>query len=172
KEGNYFYEFGPFRLDPGKRLLLRNGEPLPLRPKAFDTLLVLVQNSGRVLDKDELMQAVWGATIVEEGGLTRNISVLRKTLGESPDEHRYIVTVPGRGYCFVATVRKVESEDHDEAKELIIESCSHSPVVITEEDSGGPEVAEAIEERMALTKTEANLLPVASGAYLNGRRNS
>src|SRR5262245_65909258 len=96
KEGNYFYEFGPFRLDPCRHLLLRDAEPLPLRPKAFDTLLVLVQNSGRVLDKDELMQAVWGDTIVEEGGLTRNISVLRKTLGESADHQRYIVAAPGQ----------------------------------------------------------------------------
>jgi len=128
ESGNYLYEFGPFRLDSGKRLLLRDGEPLQLRPKAFDTLLVLVQNSGRVLDKDELMQAVWGATIVEEGGLTRNISVLRKALGESPDEHRYIVTAPGRGYCFVATVRIVKIEENDEAKSQVVESHSLTPV--------------------------------------------
>src|SRR5262249_5166764 len=168
KEGNYFYEFGPFRLDPCRRLLLRDAEPLPLRPKAFDTLLVLVQNSGRVLDKDELMQAVWGGTIVEEGGLARNISVLRKTLGESPDEHRYIVTAPGRGYCFVATVRKVEIEDHDEANMLAIESHPLTSLVITGEDSGGLEVGIAVEERMAVTKAEANFLPVSRDVYMTG----
>ena len=181
KEGNYFYEFGPFRLDPGRRLLLRDVEPLPLRPKAFDTLLVLVQNSGRVLNKDELMQAVWGDTIVEEGGLTRNISVLRKTLGESPDHHRYIVTAPGRGYCFVATVRKVDSEDHDEAKSLVVENHALSRMAINDEDStslGGAGAANELiavtDELIAVTEAEANLLPVPSGAYparrLNVRR--
>src|SRR5262249_29289350 len=174
KEGNYFYEFGPFRLDPGRRLLLRDVEPLPLRPKAFDTLLVLVQNSGRVRNKDELMQAVWGDTIVEEGGLTRNISVLRKTLGESPDHHRYIVTAPGRGYCFVATVRKVDSEDHDEAKSLVVENHALSRMAINDEDSTSLGVAGAANELIAVTEAEANLLPVPSGAYparrLNVRR--
>src|SRR5215510_219563 len=165
KSGNYFYEFGPFRLDPGRRLLLREGEPLPLRPKAFDTLLVLVQNSGHVVNKDELMQAVWGDTIVEEGGLTRNISVLRKTLGESPDHHRYIVTAPGRGYCFVATVRKVDSEDPDEAKSLVIENHALSRMVITDEEPTSLEVADAADELIAVTEAEAPLLQVSSGPY-------
>src|SRR5262249_51072007 len=74
------------------------------------------------------MQAVWGSTIVEEGGLTRNISVLRKTLGENPDEHRYIVTAPGRGYCFVAAVRKmpIGGEKNDEVKTAVIEAEAES----------------------------------------------
>src|SRR5215831_9437594 len=163
KEGNYFYEFGPFRLDPGRRLLLRDVEPLPLRPKAFDTLLVLVQNSGRVLNKDELMQAVWGDTIVEEGGLVRNISVLRKALGESPDEHRYIVTAPGRGYCFVATVRKVVSEDHNDANGPLPEPPPPAPVspalpIIDESYSNGHEVAPAAQGSRNGTRAEAKSL--------------
>ena len=81
------YEFGPFSLDAGKRLLLRDGEPVPLAPKVLETLLALIENRERVLTKDELLQQVWGDTIVEEGGLTRNVSVLRKTLGEKPDDH-------------------------------------------------------------------------------------
>ena len=89
-----FYEFGPFSVDAGKRLLLRNGEPVPLAPKVLETLLVLIENRERVLSKDELLKQVWGDTIVEEGGLTRNISVLRKALGEKPEDHQYIVTVP------------------------------------------------------------------------------
>jgi DNA-binding winged helix-turn-helix (wHTH) protein/Tfp pilus assembly protein PilF len=100
-----FYEFGPFSVDAGKRLLLRNGEPVPLAPKVLETLLVLIENRERVLSKDELLKLVWGDTIVEEGGLTRNVSVLRKTLGEKPEDHQYIVTVPARGYRFVADVR-------------------------------------------------------------------
>jgi DNA-binding winged helix-turn-helix (wHTH) protein/Tfp pilus assembly protein PilF len=101
-----FYEFGPFSVDAGKRLLLRNGEPVPLAPKVLETLLVLIENRERVLTKDDLLKQVWGDTIVEEGGLTRNISVLRKALGEKPEDHHYIVTVPARGYRFVAEVRE------------------------------------------------------------------
>ena len=101
-----FYEFGPFAVDAGKRLLLRNGDPVPLAPKVLETLLVLIENRERVLSKDELLNQVWGDTIVEEGGLTRNISVLRKALGEKPEDHHYIVTVPARGYQFVAEVRE------------------------------------------------------------------
>jgi DNA-binding winged helix-turn-helix (wHTH) protein/Flp pilus assembly protein TadD len=99
------YEFGPFSVDAGKRLLRRNGEPVPLAPKVLETLLALIENRERVLSKDELLKHVWGDTIVEEGGLTRNISVLRKALGEKPEDHQYIVTVPARGYRFVADVR-------------------------------------------------------------------
>jgi DNA-binding winged helix-turn-helix (wHTH) protein/TolB-like protein/Tfp pilus assembly protein PilF len=105
------YEFDLFCVDTGKRLLLRQGEPVPLKPKVFETLLVLVQNSGRVLDKDELMQTIWPDTIVEENNLTQNISAIRKALGERRDEHRYVVTVPGRGYRFVADVREPHVED-------------------------------------------------------------
>jgi tetratricopeptide (TPR) repeat protein/DNA-binding winged helix-turn-helix (wHTH) protein len=100
-------EFGEFQLDPTERLLLRDGRPIPITPKAFDTLLVLVENSGRLLDKNELMQAVWPDTFVEEAGLTRNISSLRKALCEPADETRYIETVPRRGYRFVSPVRRV-----------------------------------------------------------------
>ena len=103
---NHVYEFGSFSLDANKRLLLRAGEPLPLAPKVLETLIALVENRGRVLSKDELLKQVWGDTIVEEGGLTRNISVLRKALGERPDDHQYIVTVPAQGYRFVAEVQE------------------------------------------------------------------
>ena len=98
------FEFGPFSLDPEKRLLLRNGATVPLAPKVLDTLLALVENRERVLSKDELLDQVWGGASVEEGGLTRNVSILRKTLGEKPDDHQFIVTVPGLGYRFVAAL--------------------------------------------------------------------
>src|SRR5712692_4509877 len=100
------YEFGPFCLNPLKRIVLRDGEPLPLTPKCFDILLALVEHPGEVLVKEELMESIWPDTVVEEGNLNRNISTLRKALGESPNDHRYIVTVPGRGYRFVAEVRE------------------------------------------------------------------
>jgi eukaryotic-like serine/threonine-protein kinase len=98
------YEFGPFHIDPVERLLVRDGAPVPLPPKAFDTLLVLIRNSGRLLTKEELMKAIWPDTYVEEASLAQNISVLRKTLGEGAGEHQFIETVPRRGYRFLVTV--------------------------------------------------------------------
>ena len=103
----YIYEFDDFRVDPGRRLLLEgDGRPLPLTPKAFDTLIYLVQHSDVVLGKETLMRAIWGETAVEENNLNQCISALRRALGEKRAEHRYIVTVPGRGYRFVAPVTK------------------------------------------------------------------
>ena len=103
----YVYEFDDFRVDPGRRLLLgRDGRPRPLTPKAFDTLIYLVQHADVVLGKETLMRAIWADTAVEENNLTQCISALRRVLGEKRDEHRYIVTVPGRGYRFVARVSK------------------------------------------------------------------
>src|SRR5215467_15939196 len=100
------YGFGDFRLHVGKRLLLgRDGKPISLTPKAYDTLAYLVERAGAVVDKDELMRAVWPDTAVEENNLTQNISLVRRALGEGRDGHRYIATVPGRGYQFIAAVR-------------------------------------------------------------------
>jgi len=98
------YSFGPFELDPEARLLCREGEPIPLAGKTLDTLLVLVENRGRLVDKDELLSRVWVGTVVEEANLTQTIFTVRKVLGDSPKDHRYIATVPGRGYQFVAPV--------------------------------------------------------------------
>jgi DNA-binding winged helix-turn-helix (wHTH) protein/tetratricopeptide (TPR) repeat protein len=105
--GNHFYEFGPFRLDLAERVLLRDGRPLTLTPKAFDLLLALVERRGHVIGKEELMGALWPDTAVEESNLTHHISVLRKALGESAGERAYIETVPRRGYRFLAEVRAV-----------------------------------------------------------------
>ena len=99
------YQFGPFLVDRLRRVLLRDGEPVSITAKVFDTLLLLVENHGKLLTKDELLKRLWPDRIVEEASLVQNIAVLRKTLGESPGEHQYIVTVPGRGYRFVAPVR-------------------------------------------------------------------
>jgi len=103
----HFYEFGPFQLDTAERLLLRDGEEVSLTPKVFDLLLVLVENNGHIFEKDELMKAIWPDAVVEEANLTRNISTLRKALGESQDAHPYIETIPWRGYRFVASVKDV-----------------------------------------------------------------
>src|SRR5579872_4757962 len=97
-----FHDFGPFRADAGRRLLLREGNVVPLTPKAFDILVVLIRNADRIVEKDELMRLVWPDTVVEENNLTRNISSLRKALEEGPNDRRFIVTIPGRGYQFAA----------------------------------------------------------------------
>lgn len=102
------YCFGPFVLNPAEKVLLRDGHPVPLPPKAVETLLTLVEKSGHVIDKAELLQRVWPDTFVEEGTLAQNIFTLRKALGDSPDGHEYIETVPKRGYRFVAPMRALE----------------------------------------------------------------
>lgn len=105
-------EFNGFRLDSGKRLLFRpNGDSAPLMPKAFDTLFYLAENSGRVVEKEELFREIWPDAIVEENNLTQNISALRKVFGERPGEHRFIVTVPGCGYKFVADVIRSSGQE-------------------------------------------------------------
>src|SRR5882724_2209001 len=100
------YEFGDFRIDTARRLLLAgDGLARSLAPKAFDTLLYMVEHCDVLLDKEALMKAIWPDTVVEENNLNQNISILRRVLGGSRQEHRYIVTVPGHGYRFVAAVR-------------------------------------------------------------------
>lgn len=120
------YEFGPFRVDTVNHVLLRDGETVPLKPKVFDTLLVLVENRGRVLDKDELMSRLWPDTIVEEANLTQNIYLLRKVLGEEPQGETYIETMPKRGYRFVANVCEIEAE----LPETILEEHTRDQVIV------------------------------------------
>ena len=103
------YSFGAFRLDPARRMLFREGYPIPLTPRAFDTLVALVSDHGKVISKDELLQAVWGETFVEENNLSQSISALRKSLGDDGNGNRYIATVPRKGYCFVASVTEIDS---------------------------------------------------------------
>jgi len=102
QQENHSYEFGRFRLNAAERVLLREGELVPLTPKVFDILVTLVEHGGQVVSKDDLMKRVWPNTFVEEGNLTQNISLLRKALGETPGGVQFIETVPRRGYRFVA----------------------------------------------------------------------
>jgi DNA-binding winged helix-turn-helix (wHTH) protein/tetratricopeptide (TPR) repeat protein len=130
-----FYEFGPYRIDPDHRQLTRESKPVPLQPKAFDLLLVLVLNSERLVPKDDLMKAVWPGTFVEESNLAQNISVLRKTLGDTVGENRYVVTVPGRGYRFAEKVQVVDEGGTvtEEEDKLIVESHTRSRLVVEEQ---------------------------------------
>jgi Tol biopolymer transport system component/DNA-binding winged helix-turn-helix (wHTH) protein len=104
------FEFGPFRLDTAEHVLSRDGRRLPLTPKVYDVLRLLVEHAGHLVEKEQLLREVWPDTFVEEGALTRSISVLRKTLGETAAD-RYIETVPKRGYRFVAAVRPATPGD-------------------------------------------------------------
>jgi DNA-binding winged helix-turn-helix (wHTH) protein len=101
------YEFGPFQLDPPERLLLCDGQPVPMPPKAFDLLVLLVERGGHLIEKDELLKTVWRGSIVEEGNLSVTVSFLRKALNDDRGLHKYIETVSKRGYRFVAEVRRV-----------------------------------------------------------------
>ena len=106
---NRVYEFGPFRLNPDEGVLLRQGQKVPLTPKAYEILLCLLHHAGHILEKDALMQEIWPDTFVEEGNLKVNMSALRKALGDTTEQPAYIETIPRRGYRFVAPVRVAET---------------------------------------------------------------
>src|SRR6516225_981360 len=114
------YVFDGFRVDPHRRLLFAAGmtDPLRLPPRVFDTLLYLLERPGQVLSKRELLDAVWRDFVVEENSLDQSVSVLRRALGEKPGEHRFIVTVPRRGYRFVATVTSARCDMDPDAYSL------------------------------------------------------
>jgi TolB-like protein/DNA-binding winged helix-turn-helix (wHTH) protein/Flp pilus assembly protein TadD len=127
----HFYEFGPFRLEIDKRLLFRGDEPIALTPKALEILFVLVENAGITMEKEELIRKVWPDSFVEEGNLTVNISTIRKSLGERPNYHQYIATVPGKGYRFVADVKELFIDD----VELTAEETTRAHIIIEREES-------------------------------------
>src|SRR5262245_7986520 len=130
KQTKQLYEFGPFHLDADERLLMREGRLTPLPPKVFDTLLVLVENSGRVVTKDELMQSLWPDTFVEESNLTQNISQLRRALGDGTNGSQYIETIPKRGYRFIADVRPVALNGVSKGESIALNG--HAPATAIE----------------------------------------
>ena len=135
KPAKHLYQFGPFSVDVAERLIWREGRPVTLPPKAFELLLVLVENRGHLLEKEELMRRLWPDTFVEEANLSNNISLLRKALTED-DGHRYIETVPRRGYRFVAAVEELAGGP----VELIVEERARATLTLAEEstDSAQP----------------------------------
>ena len=130
-QARHIYEFGPFQLIPEERQLLRDGQLVPLTPKAFDLLVVLVENGGHLIGKDELLKRVWPDSCVEEANLSVKMSALRRALGEGPNERQYVETVPRSGYRFVAGV-----------KERWDNGAEPSPRESSEEDSPGRLVAD------------------------------
>jgi pimeloyl-ACP methyl ester carboxylesterase/DNA-binding winged helix-turn-helix (wHTH) protein len=132
RPANRFYIFGMFRIDVIERVLLGANGVLPLTPKAFDTLMFLVENNGHVLGKHELMEQVWPDSFVEENNLAQNISILRKVLGTGPDGKHYIQTVPKRGYRFVADVQDTANMDEG----LVVRERTRARVVVEEDIEG------------------------------------
>ena len=133
----YIAEFGPYSLDAANRILLRDGEIVPLKPKVFDTLLALVERPGQVLTKTELMERIWPDTVVEENNLTQNISMLRKILGKNSRGEHYIRTIPRRGYCFTSSIQEV----WEESTNFILEKSSRSRIVVEEEQESSEQQA-------------------------------
>lgn len=129
QQSQHLYEFGQYSLDTRERLLRRDGVPVALTPKAFETLVLLIEGRGRLVEKQELMEALWPDSHVEESNLATNIWTLRKTLGETPNGRGYIETVPKRGYRFIADVAEVP--DVDDAT-LVLERHTFERIVTEE----------------------------------------
>lgn len=192
EQTSHFYEFGHFRLKIAERVLLREQELVPLTPKAFDLLLILLESGGRLVEKDDLMKRVWPNTFVEEGNLTQNVSLLRKALGESASGAQFIETVPRRGYRFVAQINKVSDDNPLDAltslpfgkqgslaaagKKVLLNAPSSSAVEqVGDSSSRGISYGESLFARFrnripafALT-TAVVLLAVAGITYVSGR---
>ena len=163
------FSFAEFEVDPAKRRLVKNGSTVALNPKAFDLLLVLIENRGQTVRKEVLLETVWANQFVEENNLTVHVSALRKIFGEKKGEHHFIVTVPGKGYKFVADVRTPP----DEEKEIIIESRTISRVVIEEEaeksetaEDKFPKLKEEFPKRKTISSRAVIYLFVAGGLLI------
>ncbi len=158
---NLLYEFGPFQLDPPERLLLCDGQPVPLPPKAFDLLLTLVDRSGHLVEKDELLKAVWPGAFVEEGNLAVTVSLVRKALNDDRGQHRYIETVSKRGYRFVADVKRL---DEGEASPAAQETAPPPSTPI--QASPVEAVTSRVPEEVAKRKFLAPLIIALAGALM------
>src|SRR5689334_18459852 len=146
---NHLYEFGPFVLDARSRILLRDGVTVRLTPKAFETLLVLVQHGVQLVEKEQLLKEVWPDTFVEEGSLSRNIHELRKALGDDTSQPSYIETIPKRGYRFLAPLRVSELDSGQTAPAVaggettVIEKHTFARVV--SEEFEGPDLSAEVQ---------------------------
>jgi Tol biopolymer transport system component/DNA-binding winged helix-turn-helix (wHTH) protein len=153
--GTEVFVFSGFSLDPRQRLLFApDGRSLPLSGRAFDTLLYLVEHPNQLIDKQALMKAVWPNAIVEENNLNQNVAAVRRALGEAPGEHRFIVTVPGRGFRFVPVVKRFEAVPASETSSL-----SHDPAI----SSHSGEVQSQLPARVEV-KVVADVRPTGSAA--------
>src|ERR1044071_3948154 len=156
------YEFDEFQLEPDERKLMRQGQLIPLHGKAFEMLLVLIRNRGKLLTKDELFQLVWPDQIVEESNLTVNISAIRRALGERASNPRYITTISGRGYRFTGDVRQFS----DDAFTIERESFVRVTVEQEELESGTRVVPTAEQIGSAVRRATSHPLLLAATAAL------
>lgn len=138
------YEFGPFHLDAAERQLLRDGQVVPLAPKAFEALLALVESGGRTLTRDDLINKLWPESFVEEGNLKVTIFKLRKALGAPSDQTQYIETIPRRGYRFIVPVHACGQE----AMPLLLEKRTTARVLIEQEEEQVEPLAESLAARL------------------------
>ena len=153
RQARHIYEFGPFRLIPEERQLLRGNQPVPLTPKSFDLLVALVENSGHLIEKGELLKRIWPDSFVEEANLSVNMSALRRALGEGPNEHQYVETVPRRGYRFVAGVKECWDEGTESStRELSQEDDDSRPVADGGQQASSPSPAPASRPRVSFRR--------------------
>jgi DNA-binding winged helix-turn-helix (wHTH) protein len=157
-EPRIVYEFGPFHMDPDKQILRRGDDIVPVTPKAFETLLVLVRRSRDVVSKEELLKQVWPNSFVEESNLSQNIFLLRKALGDTAEDRQYIVTLPGRGYRFAATVRIVT----EQGEALVAQARTRTQIVIEENDAEMDRALPAPKKRGLSRKFQLSLTGVAA----------
>src|SRR5262245_39588903 len=147
EENHQILEFDEFQLDPIRRQLLREGEVVPLYSKAFDVLWLLVRSNGRDLGRDEILESVWPGQILEESNLSVTIAAVRRALGEKAAQPRYLITIPGRGYRFVGSVRPIELQEVVFATQTISEITVEQEAVEydpLESDKEAEEIAPAI----------------------------
>jgi TolB-like protein/Tfp pilus assembly protein PilF len=168
-QADHRYEFGPFCLIPEERQLLRNNQLVPLTPKIFDLLVVLVENGGHLVEKEQLMKQIWPDSFVEESNLSVNMSVLRRVLGEAPDEHQYIETVPRHGYRFVADVKEgwgraepSNGESSEEADPVRIQSLAVLPLENLSGDASQDYFADGMTEALITDLAKISAVPVMS----------
>jgi DNA-binding winged helix-turn-helix (wHTH) protein len=161
----HYYAFGPFRLEPQESRLLNDGLQVPLTPKAFAMLLVLVRNSGKLVEKEFLMRELWPDAFVEESNLTFSMSVIRKALGDHAQTAGYIETVPKRGYRFIAPVREVQTERD-------VKSLAVLPFASASAGEESEHFAEGVQEALISELAQISSLRVISRAssmqYKNG----
>ncbi|HLY15762.1 MAG TPA: winged helix-turn-helix domain-containing protein [Bryobacteraceae bacterium] len=154
-EDSRIYRFGAFLVEPGARSLTLNEQPVPLTPKAFDLLVYMARNPGRLLTKEELLAAVWPDSVVEEGNLSQNVFLLRKALAETGKENRYILTIPGRGYQFAASA--------ETAPQLVIHAAHTQTTAIVEEEYFDS-LPERLPDRLLATGKRSRLIWVGCAA--------
>jgi len=159
KQPKRLYECGPFVLDPLNHVLSRDGSPLPLPPKAFDTLLVLVEHWGDLVEKEQLLKTVWPDTFVEENNLTQYISLLRRVLGDNSDQRQYIETVPKLGYRFVAPVRELEPQEGEaqEAHAVAIPTIKGEPGTLVPRPEKGLAAPVGVSQLFSLVRTQSTI---------------